>query len=113
MSLDPHGRRFPTTRWSLIKRLKGCDTRDAENATQEVFTIYRYPLYGYLRTSGLRHEDAEDGLQGFFEKILRNDVLARVYRDRGRLRTFLLTALSRFKINFQRCEQSRHKNKCR
>lgn len=108
MSVPPQDRRFPTTHWSLISRLKSGDAREAEDAAQEVFTIYRYPLYGYLRTSGLRHEDAEDVLQGFFEKMLRNDVLARADRERGKLRSFLLTALSRFKMNFQRGEQRRH-----
>lgn len=109
MSVPPQDRRFPTTHWSLISRLKSGDAKEAEDAAQEVFTIYRYPLYGYLRTSGLRHEDAEDVLQGFFERVLRNDVLSRAERERGKLRTFLLTALSRFKMNFQRGEQRRHK----
>jgi DNA-directed RNA polymerase specialized sigma24 family protein len=101
-------RRFPTTHWSIIARLKSSDAKEAQNAVQEVFTTYRYPLYGYLRTSGLHHEDAEDVLQGFFEKMLRNDSLGDANRERGKLRTFLLTALSRFKLNIQRSEQRRH-----
>jgi RNA polymerase sigma-70 factor (ECF subfamily) len=108
MSALPPERRFPTTHWSLISRLKSNDAAEAQNAVQEVFTTYRYPLYGYLRATGLNHEDAEDVLQGFFEKMLRNDSLGDANRERGRLRTFLLTALSRFKLNFQRGEQRRH-----
>ncbi len=100
-------RRFPTTHWSIIHRLRSRDDKEAENAVHEVFTIYRYPLYGFLRASGMHHEDAEDVLQGFFEKMLRNDALGQADRERGRLRTFLLTSLSRFKLNFQRGEQRR------
>lgn len=107
MSEPARERRFPTTHWSLISRLKSSDAKEAQNAVQEVFTSYRYPLYGYLRATGLRHEDAEDVLQGFFEKMLRNDALGQADRERGKLRTFLLTALSRFKLNFQRSEQRR------
>lgn len=100
-------RRFPTTHWSLVVRLRSSDTKEADDALHEVFTTYRYPLYGFLRASGMNHEDAEDVLQGFFEKMLRNHGLTRADQERGKLRTFLLTALSRFKLNFQRGEQRR------
>ncbi|HBJ86210.1 MAG TPA: hypothetical protein DDZ88_20565 [Verrucomicrobiales bacterium] len=102
-------RRFPTTHWSIVARLKSRDALEAEKAVKEVLTTYRYPLYGYLRASGLHHEDAEDVLQGFFEKMLRHDALGQADQTRGRLRTFLLTALSRYKLNFQRGEQRRHR----
>jgi RNA polymerase sigma-70 factor (ECF subfamily) len=91
-----------------VARLKSSDAHEAEKAVQEVFTTYRYPLYGYLRATGLHHEDAEDVLQGFFEKMLRHGALSQADQSRGKLRTFLLTALSRFKLNFQRSEQRRH-----
>jgi RNA polymerase sigma-70 factor (ECF subfamily) len=109
MSAYPPERRFPTTQWSIVARLKSSDAQEAENAVKEVFTTYRYPLYGYLRTSGLHHEDAEDVLQGFFEKMLRHDALGQADQTRGKLRTFLLTALCRYKLNFQRGEQRRHR----
>lgn len=101
-------RRFPTTHWSLVVRLRSHDAKESENAIHEVFTTYRYPLYGFLRSGGIRHEDAEDVLQGFFEKMLRNDGLSQADRERGKLRTFLLTALSRFRSNWQRGEHRRH-----
>jgi RNA polymerase sigma-70 factor (ECF subfamily) len=102
------GHFFPDTQWSLVMRLKSPDTREARRATEEVFTSYRYPLSGFLRRDGLGHEDAEDVLHGFFEKMLRNDSLGDADRARGKLRTFLLTALSRFKLNWQRGERRRH-----
>jgi DNA-directed RNA polymerase specialized sigma24 family protein len=99
--------RFPTTHWSIVVRLNSADTAEARKAIEEVFTTYRYPLYGYLRSSGMNHEDAEDVLQGFFEKMLRNDTLGAAKIERGRLRTFLLSCLSRFKLNWHRDEQRR------
>lgn len=68
-------RQFPTTHWSIVARLKSHDAREAENAVKDIFTTYRYPPYGYLRATGMQHEDAEDVLQGFFEKMLRQDAL--------------------------------------
>lgn len=103
----PRDPRFPTTHWSLVVRLKSADGAEARRAVEQVFTTYRYPLYSYLRRSGLAHEDAEDVLQGFFEKMLRNDTLGDADQQRGKLRTFLLTALSRFKLNWHRGEQRR------
>lgn len=107
--MPPHGqqRQFPTTQWYLVVRLKSPDEVEARKAVEEVFTRYRYPLYGYLRASRLNHDDAEDVLQSFFEKMLRNDTLGQADRERGRLRTFLLVSLSRFKINWQRGEHRR------
>lgn len=106
---DPRPQRqFPTTHWSIVARLKSDDAKEAENAVKDIFTTYRYPLYGYLRATGMQHEDAEDVLQGFFEKMLRHDALGQADRERGKLRTFLLMALSRFKSNFHRGERRRH-----
>lgn len=110
MSAAQPERRFPTTHWSLVMRLRSDDTLEADHALREIFTTYRYPLYGFLRTGGMNHPDAEDVLQGFFEKMLRNHGLARADQERGKLRTFLLTALSRFRSNWQRGEQRRNQH---
>jgi RNA polymerase sigma factor (sigma-70 family) len=110
MPLGDHPRKFPSTHWSIIVRLKSSDEVEARKAMDEIFTSYRYPLYAYLRASGMSHEDAEDVLQGFFTKMLRNDALGDADPARGRLRTFLLTALSRFRSNWQRSEKRRQKH---
>ncbi|MBK8095187.1 MAG: hypothetical protein IPK32_25250 [Verrucomicrobiaceae bacterium] len=108
MSPPAAQRTFPTTQWSLVIRLKSADAKEVQQAVHDIFTAYRYPLYGYLRSSGLGHEDAEDVLQGFFQKMMRTHSFGKADPARGKLRTFLLTALSRFKVNFQRGEQRRH-----
>ena len=100
-----NGSRFPVTRWTLIGRIQGEDEQEAARALEEVFATYRYPLYGYLRSTGLHHEDAEDILQNFFLKLFRLDSLKTADSERGKLRTFLLSALSRFRINWARDQQ--------
>ena len=104
----PPNNPFPTTQWSLVNRLRSADAVVARRAVEDVFTAYRYPLYGYLRGSQMNHEDAEDVLQGFFEKMLRTNSLGDAQPALGKLRTFLVTSLSRFRSNWQRGEHRRH-----
>jgi len=112
MSAQTAKREFPTTTWSIIARLKHPDPARASQAMREIFHAYRDPLYSYLRAGGLKHEDAEDVLQGFFEKVLRNDALRTADPARGRLRSFLLTSLRRYHTNWSQKEQ-RHQQRDR
>ncbi len=105
--LPPADRNFPTTHWTRLIRLRSTDAVAARRAVEDIFNAYRFPLYGYLRGSQMNHEDAEDVLQGFFEKMLRTDSLGDADPAHGKLRTFLLTSLLRFKSNFQRGERRR------
>lgn len=56
---------------------------------------YWRPLYAYARGRGLARADAQDAVQEFFETALRRELFARAEEERGRLRTFLLTAFKR------------------
>lgn len=102
--------RFPTTQWSIIARLQSSDGSEVKKAVEDIFNSYRYPLYGFLRSSGLNHEDAEDVLQDFFSKMLRTDGLQKADGEKGKLRTFLLTGLSRFHSNWRRDQRLRRLN---
>lgn len=82
------------------------------DGAEEIFTIYRYPLYGYLRASAMGHEDAQDVLPSFFIKMLSNDSLGSADSQRGKLRSFLVSCLSNYKNNWRRSEQCRQ-NKIR
>jgi RNA polymerase sigma-70 factor (ECF subfamily) len=104
MSDTPSDHRFPPTHWSIVARLKSSSRAESEAAVDAICTAYRFPLYSYLRSTGLKHEDAEDVLHGFFEKLLRRDSLAQVDQQKGRLRTFLLVSLSRYLSNWRRGE---------
>lgn len=96
---------FPTTRWSLVQRLRqGGEGQQA--ALEELCALYWYPIYAFLRRRGHPHHDAEDITQGFFIKILNDASFEASDANRGLLRTFLLSALQRHLADRTRHEQA-------
>ena len=93
---------MPTTRWSLISRLKDADEGTARAALDEICRAYHYPLYCQIRRHGLAHHDAEDALQEFLFKLVRLDTFVAADEERGRLRTFLRVSLRRFLATWHR-----------
>ncbi len=59
---------------------------------------YWAPLYAYLRRHGHTPHDAQDLTQGFLARVIARDDLGTVGPEKGRFRTFLLTALRNFTI---------------
>lgn len=82
---------FATTRWTEVLAAPG-----DEGALAKVCRKYWYPLYAFLRRSGVGSHDAEDLIQGFFSQLLRQEGLATVRRENGRFRSFLIAALRNF-----------------
>jgi RNA polymerase sigma-70 factor (ECF subfamily) len=66
---------------------------------EELCRTYWYPLYAYARRRGHGPEDAQDLTQEFFARLLAKHWIASADREKGRFRTFLLTAMSRFLAN--------------
>jgi len=62
---------------------------------------YWYPVYAFLRRSGVRSDDAQDLTQGFFVELMEKRTLKAVRRERGRFRSFLLAAL-KFYLSHER-----------
>lgn len=104
---------FATTRWSVVLAAGGphrsadsaaCDSdegesRDATNAKTALATLceaYWLPLYHYSRRRGYSAADASDLTQGFFSELMEKRYLQLADPERGRFRSFLLTAFSRF-----------------
>jgi RNA polymerase sigma-70 factor (ECF subfamily) len=87
---------FQPTRWSLIATLRAHDGEQAQAALEELCTVYWYPLYAYARRSGQTAEAARDLTQGFFAHLLEKELFTLARQERGRLRTFLLTAMQRY-----------------
>ncbi len=83
---------FPITRWSLIARVKA-DDADSSAALEEICRNYWYPLYAFLRRSGVRPHDAEDVTQGFFLRVLSKEILHAASAEKGTLRSLLLGSL--------------------
>ena len=71
----------------------------ARAALEELCGSYWYPVYAFVRRRGEQAEDARDLTQGFFARLLEKDYLEAADPERGRFRTFLLTAVSRFLSN--------------
>lgn len=92
----PRKGQMPTTRWTLLSRLDGGDQERKQAALDEICQAYHYPLYCQIRRRGLDHHDAEDALHDFLAKLLRQDSFSAADAEKGRLRTYLLTALQRF-----------------
>ena len=79
---------------------------ESKRAFSELAEAYWYPLYAFLRRKGADVEDAEDTIQSFFGWLIENDILMRAEPERGRLRTFLITALLRYRAREARAENA-------
>ena len=99
-------RPFETTRWSLIEGLASESDFKSQAALAELCQIYRAPLLAYA--AALYPKDAEDLVQGFFERLVQREMLAGADPEKGSLRTFLLTCLKRHIANYYR-DQSTEK----
>ncbi len=75
------------------------DTAGAQEALSRLCETYWYPLYAYVRRRGHSPEDAQDLTQEFFAQLLAHNWVARADRQKGRFRSFLLMAMSRFLAN--------------
>ncbi len=98
------GRVFATTRWTVVLRAGGPTSDGSAAALEQLCRTYWYPLYSFARRTGLAAHDAEDMTQSFFAFLLEKDAIARADRERGRFRSFLLSAFKNFLAN----ERERH-----
>lgn len=72
------------------------DAPAARPALETLCRTYWYPLYAYVRRRGYSPEDAQDLTQEFFARLLQRGSLASADPNRGRFRSFLLTAMNHF-----------------
>jgi len=86
---------FTTTHWSVVLEAQG-ESPAAQEALEKLCRIYWRPLYGFVRRQGVSPEDAQDLTQGFFALLLERCDLRTVRKEKGRLRSYLLTALKHF-----------------
>ena len=73
-------------------------SREAQLALGELSERYWFPIYAFVRRREADAQRAEDLTQGFFCELIEKDELARVDRQRGRFRSFLLTALRHYMV---------------
>jgi RNA polymerase sigma-70 factor (ECF subfamily) len=96
-TLQEGGASFQTTHWTLVLQAQqGEPTQSAQQALATFCEAYWPPLYAFLRRRGYSPADAQDLVQGFFAYLLAKRTLSRADKEKGRLRTFLLTSLQNF-----------------
>jgi DNA-directed RNA polymerase specialized sigma24 family protein len=92
--------RFPTTRWSAVEGARSADGAERERSWGALVRAYWKPAYKHLRVRWRASpEDAEDALQGFFERAMEKDFFASYEPERARFRTFFRVCLDRFASN--------------
>jgi RNA polymerase sigma-70 factor (ECF subfamily) len=87
---------FATTHWSLVLAAGKGASADAQQALTALCQSYWYPLYAFVRRQGHQPDDAQDLTQEFFARLLEKHYLQSADPERGRFRSFLLTAFKRF-----------------
>jgi RNA polymerase sigma factor (sigma-70 family) len=90
------GQVFATTHWSVVLTAGRSDTPHARVALEKLCHAYWYPLYAYVRRRGHSPEDAQDLTQEFFARLLERHWVADADRQKGRFRSFLLSAMNHF-----------------
>jgi RNA polymerase sigma factor (sigma-70 family) len=87
---------FLTTQWGLVTAASAEGAVEARAALEELYCLYCYPVYAFIRRRGHGRQDAQDLTQDFFVHLLEKGTLARADPQRGRFRSFLLGALDYF-----------------
>jgi RNA polymerase sigma-70 factor (ECF subfamily) len=93
------GRRFATTRWSVVLTAADPSAPGSADALAELCRTYWYPIYAFVRRRGNSHEAAQDLTQEFFARMLEKRYIDDVGPEKGKFRTFLLVCLKRFLAN--------------
>jgi RNA polymerase sigma factor (sigma-70 family) len=95
---DRQSNLFPSTHWSVIVAAgrSQADPEVAQAALAELCQTYWSPLYSFVRSRGCSVHDAQDLTQSFFAYLIEHKIYARVDRQKGRFRSFLLASLKNF-----------------
>ena len=90
---------FSTTSWTLVQAAAIHPTADSRQALASLCQIYWHPVYAFVRRNGYDRDQSEDLTQGFFALLLEKHYLLDADRERGKFRSFLLTAVKHFLAN--------------
>lgn len=96
---------FATTLWSLILTARSGGP-GAFAALESLCQSYWPPLFVYARRDGLSPHDAQDAVQSFLAQLLARRDLNSVSPEKGRFRSFLLSAFKRFLVSRARNENA-------
>lgn len=99
---------LPHTPWTQLMRAKGEDTV-ASDALGEIVGLYWRPVYLCIQKRGFDAHDAEDLTQEFLSGIVQKGQFEKVDPAKGRLRSYLLTALNHFLSNVRRNRKTKRR----
>ena len=74
----------------------------AQEALEKLCRTYWRPVYSFIRRQGTGPEEAEDITQSFFALLLQRRNFDDVRKEKGRLRSYLLTSLKHFLVSEHR-----------
>ena len=86
---------FTTTHWTVVLEAQS-ESATAQEALEKLCRIYWRPIYSFVQRQGIELEEAKDITQGFFADLLEHRSLTAVRKEKGRLRSYLLTSLKNF-----------------
>jgi len=92
---------FSTTNWSVVLQAQG-ESPAAQQALEKLCRTYWRPVYSFVRREGVKTEEAEDLTQSFFALLLQRRNFDAVRKEKGRLRSYLLTSLKHFLVSEHR-----------
>jgi RNA polymerase sigma-70 factor (ECF subfamily) len=87
--------RFHTTSWSLVLAAVR-PTSESREALADLCQTYWKPIYAFTRRNGYTPDQAQDLTQAFFTEFLEKNYVRGADRNRGRFRSFLLSAVKHF-----------------
>jgi len=87
---------FPSTRWTMIRRIDSGSPAERETALGEVCVMYWPPVFAFICSQGHSRHDAEDLTQEFFRQFLSKNHFAGLTPDQGKLRSYLLKSVRHF-----------------
>ncbi len=92
---------FATTNWSVVLEAQG-QSPAAQEALEKLCRTYWRPVYSFIRREGTGPDEAEDLTQSFFALLLERRNFDAVRKEKGRLRSYLLTSLKHFLVSEHR-----------
>ncbi|MDF1755662.1 MAG: sigma-70 family RNA polymerase sigma factor [Verrucomicrobiales bacterium] len=97
---------FPETRWTIVDVAQEEAGERAFDALSDLCEAYWYPLYGFLRSTGSSEADAQDLIQGFLAMLVEKDYIKSADKEKGKMRTFLLDALTKYRAKDYRKQKA-------